>query len=271
MTEWSLDFISGRRSVLKFDDRDIEQEKLDRILYAALRAPAPGDVPWGGFRGIQPYSIIVVRDRARRSQLNAMLAEGHETCIEDAPVSLVFCVDIHRLNRWAELRGGIPHYRGIGILWVALRGTFCAAQNALMAAYSLGLGGQYIQEIAWQPYETLNLLSLPEQVLPVAMIIVGYAAERPRVAPSLPLEAVVHYEKYSDPDDKRLLSYYKENEDYFNDWLSWLPADSRIRGHIEEAGAANLAQWLTMVAYTDGFFRWRDDVLSSNLTRAGLQ
>ncbi len=140
------------------------------------------------------------------------------------------------MNRWSELQGGAPHFSGIGVLWVALRGVYSAAQNAVIAAESLGLGSQYIQEIVWQPYTTLSFFQLPKQVLPVAMLILGYPEERPPLAPSLPLEAVVHKEVYREPTDDDLLEHFASQETYFQEWLHSLPADSKLRKHIESEG-----------------------------------
>jgi hypothetical protein len=200
-----------------------------------------------------------------------MLCEGRRDSIEQAPVSLVFCVDTHRLNRWAELQRGVPHFRGIGVLWVALRATYTAAQNVVIAASSLGLGTQYIQEIAWQPYETFQFFRLPTGVLPVAMLILGHPAERPPLAPSLPLEAVAHDETYRDPGDAELLRSFEEKEEYFREWLEILPADSKVRRLVGERGVENLAQWVSLLAYSDSFYRWRDDVIRSNLALSELE
>jgi FMN reductase (NADPH) len=269
--EQCIDVILDRRSCNRFAPDPVSQDDLERILTAALRAPAPGGAVTGGYRGSQPFSIIVVRHRARRARLNKMLCEGRRKCIEEAPVSLVFCVDTHRLNRWAELEGGVPHFRGIGVLWIALRATYTAAENSVIAASALGLGTQYIQEIAWQPYETLQFFDLPRGVLPVALLVVGHPAELPPLAPSLPLEAVVHEETYRDPSDDELLRYFEEPEQYYNEWLDSLPADSRVRKVIDERGVQNLAQWVSLLAYSDSFYRWRDDVIRSNLALSELE
>ena len=271
MKEQCLDAILDRRSVRRFTDQEVSQEDLEKILRSALRAPAPGGSLTGGYRGAQPFSIIVVRHGARRARLNQMLCEGRRKCIEEAPVSLVFCVDAHRLNRWAELQGGVAHFRGIGVLWVALRATYTAAQNAVIAASSLGLGTQYIQEIAWQPYETLQFFRLPTGVLPAAMLILGHPAELPPLAPSLPLEAIVHDEIYRDPDDAELLRHFEEKEEYFREWLESLPDDSKVRRLVDAKGVENLAQWVSLLAYSDSFYRWRDDVIRSNLTLSELE
>jgi nitroreductase len=254
--------ILDRRSVLRFKDEEVPQEILNDVLMAALRAPSPGGSLTTGYRGMQAFSIIVVREKERRAELNRLLCDGKKRCIEEAPVSLVFCVD---------LQGGVPHFRGIGVLWVALRGTYSAAQNAAIAAYSLGLGSQYVQEIVWQPYETLQHFKLPKRVLPVAMLALGYPSELPDLAPALPLEAVVHEETYQNPDDATLLKYFGDKEAYFQDWLKSLPADSKHRQSIEARGVTNLAQYVSLMIYTDSFYRWRDDVVRSNLAMADLE
>jgi nitroreductase len=270
MKRGCLEVINDRRSILNFADKDVPKEVLDDILKAALRAPAPGGTLTGGYRGAHPISIIVVRDARRRGQLNEMLCEGRKMCIEEAPVSLVLCVDTHRMNRWAALGGGIPHFSGLGILWVSLRAVYTAAQNAVIAAESLGLGTQYIQEILWQPYSTLEFFELPKQVLPVAMIILGYPVDRPPLAPTVPLEAVVHNETYKDPGDDQLVAYFADKESYFQEWLRSLPADSRARKRIEARGVKTLAQYVSLLTYTESFYKWRDDVVRSNIVLSEL-
>jgi FMN reductase (NADPH) len=266
-----LDVILDRRSVISFKSDPIPRDVLDKVEMAALRAPGPGGTLKGGYRGSQPYSIIEVQDPTRRKQLNEMLCEGMRKCIETAPASLVFCIDTHRMNRWSALEGGAPHFKGIGVLWVALRAVYTAAQNAVIAAESLGLGSQYIQEIVWQPYTTLSYFNLPKQVLPVAMLILGYPEERPPLAPSLPLEAVVHKEVYSDPPDDELVGYFADLEQYFQDWLATLPADSKLRSHIESKGVTTLAQWVSLLTYTESFYNWRDDTVRTNLHLSELE
>ena len=266
-----LDAILDRRSVLKFKDDDVPPEVLDKVLQAALRASGPGGTLKGGYRGSQPFSIIEVRDRDRRAQLNELLCEGRRSCIEKAPVALVFCVDTHRMNRWCALGGGAPHFKGIGVLWVALRGVYTAAQNAVIAAESLGLGSQYIQEIVWQPYTTLGFFQLPPQVLPVAMLIIGYPEERPPLAPALPLEAVVHKEVYREPSDEELQDYFAGKEKYFQDWLGGLPEDSKLKRHIESEEVTTLAQWVSLLTYTESFYKWRDDAVRTNLHLSELE
>ncbi len=273
MSNGCLDAIMDRRSILHFKEQEVPQEVLDQVLMAAVRAPSPGGSLTTGYRGMHAFSVIVVRDRERRAELNKMLCEGKKECLEKAPVSLVFCVDLNRVNRWAELEGGIPHFKGIGVLWVALRGTYCAAENALIAAYSLGLGAQYVQEIVWQPYETLQFFKLPKRVLPVAMLVMGYPDEEklPPPAPVPPLEAIVYDEVYYNATDQELVSYFEPKEKFYQEWFKSLPEDSRQRQSIEARDIKNLAQFVSLSTYTDSFYKWRDDVVRSNLAMSELE
>ncbi len=271
MSESSLDFLFDRRSILHFKDEEIPQDVLNKVLVAAQRASAPGGTLTGGYRGAQPISIIVVKNKARRAQLNEMLCEGRKVCIQEAPVSLIFCVDTHRLNRWAALDGGESHFGGMGVLWVSLRAVYTAAQNSVIAAEAMGLGSQYIQEIVWQPHTALDFFELPKQVMPVTMLVLGYPSERPPLAPTLPLEAIVHEETYHDPPDEELLAHYADKEAYYQDWISNLPEDSKLRKHIKKQGVETLAQFVSQVTYTESFYRWRDDMIKINLAVSELE
>jgi hypothetical protein len=103
------------------------------------------------------------------------------------------------------------------------------------------------------------------------MLIMGYPEERPPLAPSLPVEAVVHKEVYRDPSDEELLDYFAEKEKYFQDWLASLPADSKRRQHIEAKGVKTLAQWVSLLTYTESFYKWRDDAVRTNLHLSELE
>jgi nitroreductase len=271
VNESCLDVIFERRGVELFEDREIPKEDLDKVLHAALQAPGVGGVPTSGYRGAKPLSIIVVKEKERREQLNQLLCDGKRRVIEEAPVSLVFCVDAHRLNRWARLRGGVPHFTGIGVLWVALRAVYTAAQTSVIAGDALGLGSQYIQEIAWAPHTTLQFFKLPKQVMPVAMIVLGYPAKRPNIAPTLPIDIVAHDEVYRDPPDDELLEGYAAKEQFFQEWRGSLPEGSEARKVMDSNGIETLAQYMSLLVYTSRFYNWRDDVIRTNLSYADFE
>ncbi len=99
----------------------------------------------------------------------------------------------------------------------------------------------------------------------------GYPEERPSLAPSLPVEAIVHKEVYRDPPDEELVEHFAGKEKYFQDWLSSLPEDSKLKKHIESKRITTLAQWVSLLTYTESFYRWRDDSVRTNLHLSELE
>ena len=73
-----------------------------------------------------------------------------------------------------------------------------AAQNAAIAAESLGLGICYLGTATWMASRMIEILDLPKLVVPVTAIVLGYPDENPPLTDRLPVEGIVHYEKYQD-------------------------------------------------------------------------
>jgi FMN reductase (NADPH) len=93
---------------------------------------------------------------------------------------------------------------------VAIMDVAIAAQNAALAAESLGLGMCYIGAIRNEPAEVIELLQLPKLVFPVSGMTVGWPAVEPTIRPRLPLEAVLHWERYDTSQEDRALEAYDE-------------------------------------------------------------
>ncbi|MCR3963797.1 oxygen-insensitive NADPH nitroreductase [Aeromonas veronii] len=90
------------------------------------------------------------------------------------------------------------------------------AQNALLAAQSLGLGGVYIGGIRNHPAEVSELLGLPHQVIPLFGLCLGHPAQQPEQKPRLPRGLVVHQERYLHELDRDLLAQYDQQiADYY--------------------------------------------------------
>ena len=152
--------LKERRSVRVFTDREISPEVVSAILEAAVNAPTAGNQ--------QLYTIINVTD----PQLKAQLAEtcDHQPLIATAPLVLVFCADCRKwYNAFAEF-GCDPRKPGVGDLMLAVSDTNIAAQNAVVAAHSLGIGSCYIGDIMENAEQQRKLLSLPAYVFPAAML-----------------------------------------------------------------------------------------------------
>lgn len=84
------------------------------------------------------------------------------------------------------------------------------AQNALLAAQSLGLGGVYIGGLRNHPAEVSELLGLPDRVIPLFGLCLGHPAQQPEQKPRLPRALVVHQERYQRELDRDLLAHYDQ-------------------------------------------------------------
>jgi len=186
------DLLMKRRSVRSFEDRPVPEELLDELLDAAVNAPSGGN--------IQPLSIIVVEDPAARAELAEMV--GGQPWVANAPTSLVFCIDFHRVKRWAstfdvEFRGE----ESLLSFLIAFADIMCAAQSVVVLAEARGLGSVYVGTILSSIDYAREYFAMPEHVLPVMVLSLGFPKSVPRNIPKLDRHAAVHSEKYAARSD----------------------------------------------------------------------
>ncbi|MDP8220224.1 MAG: nitroreductase family protein [Candidatus Stygibacter frigidus] len=200
MNNETMEILLNRASCRDFTDHKIEKDVLDNILEAGVHAPTGGN--------LQPFSIIIISDDEMKHNIVEM---GNQKLIEKAPVSLLFCIDFHRNKRWAELEGA-PYSaeRSIQNFWIAFQDTIIAAQNICTAADSYGLGSVYLGTVMYHLVKLRNMLSLPEGVIPVVMVSMGYPASAKVIRKKLPLDVIVHREQYQEITDDELQAVYDE-------------------------------------------------------------
>ena len=167
--------IKGRRSIRAFQNRDIPPETVDRLIDAARWAPSAGN--------IQPWEFIIVREPETRRKLAKAALE--QTFIEEAPVVIVVCADENRSSQGYGTRGKTLY---------CLQDTAAATQNIHLAAYALGLGTCWVG--AFREDEAKKILNIPSGVRPVAIIPVGYPAEKPQPRNRRPINQIIHYESF---------------------------------------------------------------------------
>ena len=203
-----------RRSVRVFTDREITEEEKSAILEAAVNAPTAGCQ--------QLYTIIDVTDQ----KLKEALAEScdHQPFIATAPLVLVFCADCRKwYNAFLE-SGCEPRDPGAGDLLLAVSDTNIAAQNAVVAAHSLGIGSCYIGDIIENAEIQRELLNLPKYVFPAAMLVFGYPTEQQlsrQKPPRSDMKHIVHENGYRDMDSDELKSMLsvKTNDRPYEEWI----------------------------------------------------
>jgi len=167
--------VEKRRSIRAFKKKEVEEEKLEYILTCANLAPSAGN--------LQARDFVVVKSKEMRKKV-AQAALSQEF-VEEAPVVIVMCANI---NRSAEKYG----WRGAKLYCIV--DAALAAQNLMLACVDAGLGSCYVG--AFDDDEIRKILNLPEHVIPVGIIPLGYPDEEPHPAPRLPLKKIAHYEKW---------------------------------------------------------------------------
>ncbi|WP_435237222.1 oxygen-insensitive NADPH nitroreductase [Psychromonas sp. PT13] len=194
----TIDLLKNHRSIRKFTSEKVSDEKLIAIIESAESAATSNF--------IQAYSVIRVTKPENRKQLAAFA--GGQAWIEQCPVFLVFCADLKRAQSACtfenkEMDSGYTEQFLVATVDVTL-----AAQNAMIAAESMGLGGVYIGGLRNQPDNVAKLLKLPEHVYPIFGMCLGYPDETPEQKPRMPAKMILKDDYYSEGDDD--LSQYNE-------------------------------------------------------------
>jgi len=209
-----IDQLCQRRSVRSFLPDPIPDETKNMILQAMRRAPTAGNQTL--------YSVIQVADQTKKQEL----AEScdHQPFIAEAPWVLVFLADVQRMNDFFEASGtadlvarGIarPASPAEGDLLLACCDALIAAQTAVIAAESLGIGTCYIGDILENYEHVRDLLSLPRYTLPITLITFGYPTEQQKKRPMtgrMPLDKFVFTDEYRRIDPSELPDLYAYNE-----------------------------------------------------------
>ena len=196
----TIRLLMERASCRNFADRPIPEDVLNSILAAGTHAPTGGN--------LQPYSIIKIESRKTSANLAEMCGQGF---IAKAAVNLLFCIDWHRLQRWAELETApFTAYQSFRHFWISFQDTLICAQNICTAADAMGLGSVYIGTIMEFVRETREMFGLPRGVLPVVLLCLGYPASQTMVRRKLGCDAIVHNEEYKEMTDDDLKEAFGE-------------------------------------------------------------
>jgi nitroreductase len=192
-----IELLKSRATIRTFDDRQVESDVLDAIFEAGTHAPTGG---------MQPYSVIKIRDRETKQKIFEFDGSMQKQIV-NAPVNLVFCVDMRRNKRWAEIEvAPFTATSSFEEWWIAFQDTCIFMHTVCIAAEAMGLGTVYIGTVYWYFDKLRELLELPEGVFPVVLLCVGYPkGEKPNPRKKLPRAVIVHDEKYRDPPDAELI------------------------------------------------------------------
>lgn len=181
--------ILAHRSCRSYTERAVDDSLLDVLLACAQSAPAKSN--------LQQYSIVVVRDAARRQAI-AELVPSLDPWFIKAPVFLCFLGDVRRIRRLAEKRGHDYANNNADTFMNACVDAALAMQNFITAAESAGLGTCPISMIRNRIDDFAEILQLPDGVFPIAGLTLGWPDWGGIASVRLPASIVVHRETYDD-------------------------------------------------------------------------
>ncbi len=213
MTETIRQLIA-RKSVRVFEDKPIPQEGKEAILTAAVNAPTAGNQ--------QLYTILDITDPELKKQLSESC--DHQPFIATAQMVLIFLADCRKWYDAFTAAGCTPRDPGAGDLLLAVSDANIAAQNAVTAAESLGIGSCYIGDVMENCETHRRMLGLPAYVFPAAMLVFGYPTpqqqerEKPR---RVSMKHIVHENSYRTMDAAELEEMFAPRcgEKGFQAWM----------------------------------------------------
>lgn len=230
--------ISSHRSIRKYKADTISEDIMNDVLLAASRASTTGNM--------QVYSIV----KTTNPEIKNKLWECHfkQDMVKEAPVVLTFCADFNRFNQWCLVSGAEPGYDNFLSFMTAAIDALLAAQNACLQAESYGLGICYLGTTTYMAGKIIEVLELPKGVVPVTTVVMGYPDETPGLTDRLPMEAIVHNEKYVNYSEESVKKLYQSKDN-----------DPFYQSIVAENETNSLAQ-----VFTDKRYKKSDNVFFSN-------
>ena len=203
-----------RKSMRVFEDRDIAPEDKALILKAAAMAPTAGNQ--------QLYTILDITDQKLKDRL--AVSCDNQPFIARGKMVLIFCADCRKWYEAFKIADCAPRNPGVGDLMLAVSDATIAAQNAVCAAESLGIGSCYIGDIMENCEIHREMLNLPEYVFPACMLVFGYPTQQQLDRPKpqrVPMEYVVHENGYHimDRSDMEAMFTHRTGGDY-DQWMT---------------------------------------------------
>ena len=202
----TLKLIHNRRSVRAYEDRPIDRETTNTIVQAAVRAPTAGNM--------MLYSILEIEDQTLKEKLARSC--DNQPFIARAPLVLLFLADYQRwfdtyiafdVPALCEAEGQAMRLPGEGDLMLACCDALIAAQTAVIAAESLGVGSCYVGDIMERYEYHRELLNLLRYTFPIALLCFGYptqAAQERELTSRFPQEAIHFKNRYRHLDEAEL-------------------------------------------------------------------
>lgn len=194
--------INTRRTIRKYSAREVTDELLDRLLSEAARTQTMGN--------LQLYSVVVTRSQQGKERLAP--AHFNQPMVTEAPVVLTVCADYNRTSAWCRNRKAEPGYGNFLSFINAATDALLYTQTFCNLAEEEGLGLCYLGTTVYMPQMIIDALRLPELVVPVATITLGWPDENPPLTDRLAAGSFVHREEYHDYTPADIDRHYAAKE-----------------------------------------------------------
>ncbi|HBV03885.1 MULTISPECIES: oxygen-insensitive NADPH nitroreductase [Mammaliicoccus] len=240
----TINLLQNHSSVRKFKNKPLADEQVNHIFKSANQASS--------FSLLQAVSIIRITDEDTRKAI--MELSGPQSYIQEASEFWIFVSDFNRNHQIApNVDITYTEFLQIGAVDVGLM-----AQNAMIAAESMGLGGVYIGGVRLNIEKLSELLELPKYVIPLVGLCIGYPAEeKAQLKPRLPKEVVMHHNKYEEFSLEDIEDYDQEMKKYYENRPIRAPFTAKkvkgwsdhIDDHLERSIQPNMLSYLNKQGY----------------------
>ncbi len=207
ITNQTIETLMNRKSVRRFTDRTLSKDELEAIVRAGQQA-------------------------AFASQLYSVLYSTEESIAFNAPIWFVICVDVHKLERFMKLRGWDIVTNDLTLLLLGMQDAAYMAQNMVIAAESLGIGSCFLGAVSSSASRIKTLsekFELPNRVLPMVELVMGYPDEDFPTRPRYPLAFTLFENKYPELSDEEVKKAMKAMDDGYLEQEYYRKQNVRIK------------------------------------------
>jgi len=241
----TMGLLFNRKSVRAYEEKEISKDVKEKIFAATLRAPTAGNM--------MLYSIIEVKDQSVKDRL--VKTCDNQPFIAKAPLVLLFLADYQRWYDYFRASGveQICDQEGVsmrkpeeGDLFLACCDALIAAQTAVIAAESLGIGSCYIGDIMENYEEHKEMFGLPKYVFPISLVCLGYPTRQQqerKLTPRFDERYVIFEDRYSHFGKEEFEEMYRERH------------EQAFGERTEIKGARNIGQMMYMRKFDSDFAR----------------